>query len=215
MLRSFEEPFNLKILGGYTGTGKTEILHFLEKKGQQVVDLEGLAHHRGSVFGGIDLPPQPTTEQFENKLFSILRRLNSNIPIWIEDESRIIGNVSIPNLFYLRMRVMPVYFLNIPLEKRIEHLVNTYANLSQNKLAGAISRISKKLGFDKAKFALDALENKNYNQVVEIILFYYDKYYLKGLQKREESSIQTLEITSANHEEIADILISLIDQNNG
>jgi tRNA 2-selenouridine synthase len=82
-------------------------------------------------------------------------------------------------------------------------------------LAAAISRISKKLGFDKAKFALDVLENKNYNQVVEIILFYYDKYYLKGLQKREESSIQTLEITSANHEEIANILISLIDQNNG
>lgn len=215
VLRFLEKPFNLKILGGYTGTGKTEILHFLEKKGQQVVDLEGLANHRGSVFGGINLPPQTTTEQFENKLFSILRRLNPNIPIWVEDESRIIGNVSIPNLFYLRMRDMPVFFLNIPLEKRIEHLVNTYANLSQDKLADAISRISKKLGFDKAKFALNALENKNYNQVVDIILFYYDKYYLKGLQKREESSIQTLEITSANHEEIADILISLIDQNNG
>ncbi|NEN25238.1 tRNA 2-selenouridine(34) synthase MnmH [Cryomorpha ignava] len=215
VLQFFEQPFNLKILGGYTGTGKTEILHFLEKKGQQVVDLEGLANHRGSAFGGIDLPPQPTTEQFENNLFSILRSLNPKKPIWVEDESRIIGNVSIPNVFYFKMRDTPVYFLDVPLEKRTEHLVDTYANLSQDKLADAISRIGKRLGYDKAKFALDALENKNYYKVVEIILFYYDKYYLKGLQKREESSIHELEITSVNHQEIANILINLIDQNNG
>ncbi|MEO7175729.1 MAG: tRNA 2-selenouridine(34) synthase MnmH [Saprospiraceae bacterium] len=215
VLQIFEQPFNLKILGGYTGTGKTEILHFLEKKGQQVIDLEGLANHRGSAFGGIDLLPQPTTEQFENNLFSILRSLSPNIPIWVEDESKVIGNVSIPNLFYLKMRDMPVYFLNVPLEKRIEHLVDTYANLSQDKLAEAIGRIGKRLGYDKAKFALDELESKNYYKVVEIILFYYDKYYLNGLQKRQESSIKELEITTANHEEIADILISLINQNNG
>jgi tRNA 2-selenouridine synthase SelU len=64
----FEQPFNLKILGGYTGTGKTEILHSL-KKGQQVIDLEGLANHRGSAFGGIDLPPQPTTNNFKTICF--------------------------------------------------------------------------------------------------------------------------------------------------
>lgn len=215
VLPYFEQPFSLKILGGYTGTGKTEILHFLEKKGRQVIDLEGLANHRGSAFGGIDLLPQPTTEQFENNLFSKLRNLNSNLPIWIEDESRIIGNIIIPNLFYLQMKDMPVYFLTIPLEKRIEHLVDTYASLSQDKLADAIGRIGKKLGYDKAKFALDALADKNYHKVVELTLVYYDKYYLKGLQKRQASSIQELEITSANHEEIADILIRLIDQNNG
>jgi tRNA 2-selenouridine synthase SelU len=65
---NFEQPFNLKILGGYTGTGKTEILHSL-KKGQQVIDLEGLANHRGSAFGGIDLPPQPTTNNFKTICF--------------------------------------------------------------------------------------------------------------------------------------------------
>jgi len=137
------------------------------------------------------------------------------MPIWVEDESKVIGNVSIPNEVYLKMRYMPVFFLDVPLVQRIEHLVNTYAILSQDKLADAISRIGKRLGYDKAKLALDALENKNYYKVVEIILFYYDKYYLKGLQRRQESSIQELKITSANHEEIADILIRLINQNNG
>ena len=212
VLPYFEQPFNLKILGGYTGSGKTEILHFLERKGQQVVDLEGLANHRGSAFGGIDLQPQPTNEQFENDLFSKLQSLNTNLPIWIEDESRTIGHLLIPDLFYSRMRAMPVYFLNVPLEKRIEHLVDTYANLSPHKLKDAIGRIGKKLGYDKAKFALEALEEKNYYKVAELTLVYYDKYYLKGLQKRQAASTIELEITSANHEEIADKLMRLIDQ---
>lgn len=210
VLAFFQQPFNLKILGGYTGTGKTEILHFLEKKGQQVVDLEGLASHRGSAFGGIDLPPQPTTEQFENNLFSALRSLDSNLPIWIEDESNTIGKVTIPNTFYLKMRAMPVFFLNIPFQERKKHLVDTYANLNQGKLADAIGRITKRLGYDKAKFAVDALEKKEYYKVVEIILFYYDKYYLMGLQMRQESAILKFEIASINHEKTADFLINLI-----
>ena len=214
VLSFFEQSFELKILGGYTGTGKTEILHNLEHKGQQIIDLEGLANHRGSAFGGIDLEPQPTTEQFENQLFSKLQSLNSNFPIWIEDESRTIGKVSIPHVFYLKMREMPVYFLQVPLAKRIEHLVEQYAKLSQNKLADAIDHIGKKLGYDNATFALDALENKNYHKVAAIILVYYDKFYLRGLYKRQESLIQEVEISTVNHKEIADILIRLIKQNN-
>lgn len=215
VLQFFENNFDLKIIGGYTGTGKTEILHFLEKKGQQIVDLEGLANHRGSSFGGIDLAPQPSTEQFENKLFSILRSLNPNKPIWIEDESRSIGNIAIPELFYLKMRTAPVYFIAVPLEERIQHLVNTYANLNQDKLAAAITRITKRLGYDKAKFALDALENKNYYKVLEITLFYYDKHYLQGLQKREKASVLEFKCPTVNPEETADFLISLITKKNG
>ncbi|MBD0777397.1 tRNA 2-selenouridine(34) synthase MnmH [Maribacter sp. ANRC-HE7] len=215
VLRFFEQPFNLKILGGYTGTGKTEILHFLEKKGQQVIDLEGLANHRGSAFGGIDLPPQPTTEQFENNLFTKVRSLHPETPIWIEDESKAIGKVAIPDRLYFKMRDMPVYFLDIPIQERIKHLVDTYAQLSQDKLAEAIGRITKRLGNEKAKLALNALENNNYDKVVALILSYYDKYYLKGLQKRQESAILKFEITSVNHEETADFLINLINQKNG
>ena len=211
VLQYFEQPFNLKVLGGYTGSGKTEILHSLEKKGQQVVDLEGLANHRGSAFGGIDLPPQPTTEQFENNLFLKLRSLNPNTPIWVEDESSLIGQVLIPNAFYLKMRDMPVYFLDVPLHARTAHLVDTYASLSQDKLADSINRITKRLGNDNAKFALEELEKKNYYKVVEITLLYYDKYYLKGLQKREVSTILEFKIDTVNPEETAAFLINLIN----
>ena len=211
VLHFFEYPLNLKILSGYTGSGKTEILHSLKKKGQQVIDLEGLANHRGSAFGGIDLPPQPTTEQFQNNLFSVVQGLNPERPIWVEDESKSIGKVVIPDLFFLKMSTMPVYFLDIPFQERTKHLVDTYANLSHDKLAEAISRITKRLGYDKAKFALDALEIKDYHKVVEITLFYYDKAYLGGLQKREESTISKLEIPTVDPSETADFLMSLIN----
>ena len=211
VLQFFDQPLNLKILGGYTGTGKTEILYSLKKKGQQVIDLEGLANHRGSAFGGIDLPPQPTTEQFENNLFSIMQSLDPTAPIWVEDESRLIGQVSIPTAFYLKMRDRPVYFLDVPLQERTAHLVDTYASLSQDKLADAITRITKRLGYDNAKFALEELENKNYHKVVEIMLIYYDKYYLKGLQQREVSRILEFKIPTVNPEETAGFLINLLN----
>lgn len=210
VLQFFEKPYDLKILGGYTGTGKTEILHALEKKGQQTIDLEGLANHRGSAFGGIDLPPQPTNEQFENMLFSKIQSLDPNLPIWVEDESRMIGIIAIPNLFYKKMCEKPVYFLNVPLEQRIQHLVTVYSSLNQDKLAEAITRIAKKLGYDKAKFALEELEKKNYDKVVELALLYYDKYYLKGLQKRELSGIQKFEISAVEPEGTAEFLINLL-----
>ncbi|MFT5964326.1 MAG: tRNA 2-selenouridine synthase [Flavobacterium sp.] len=211
VLQFFEQPYHLKVLGGYTGTGKTEILHSLKKKGQQVIDLERLANHRGSAFGGIDLPPQPTTEQFENNLFSELQNLNHNLPIWIEDESRLIGNIAIPGAFYTKMVEMPVYFLDVPLEDRTNHLVITYASLSHDKLADAISRITKRLGYDNAKFAQEALEKRNYHKVVEITLIYYDKYYLKGLQKRANSKILEFKIPTVNPVETANFLINLLN----
>lgn len=207
----FEQPLKLHILGGYTGTGKTEILHSLKKKGQQVIDLEELAGHRGSAFGGIDLPPQPTTEQFENNLFSIVQQLNHRLPIWVEDESRMIGNVSVPAEFYNKMREMPVYFLDIPLEERTKHLVATYASLSHEKLADAIGRIAKKLGYDNAKLAQEELDKRNYIKVVEITLTYYDKYYLRGLQKRENSKIFEFITPYINPEKTADFLITLLN----
>jgi tRNA 2-selenouridine synthase len=209
----FEQPFNLKILGGYTGSGKTEILHSLKNKGQQVIDLEGLANHRGSAFGGIDLPPQPTNEQFSNDLFSMVYQLNPELAIWVEDESNSIGRISIPNAFFEKMEKLPVYFLDVPFQERTKHLVETYSSLSQDKLADAIGRITKRLGYDKSKFALEELENKNYSKVVEITLSYYDKSYLKGLQKRKESTVTKYEITSVNPENTAEFLISLTHKN--
>ena len=87
------------VLSGLTGSGKTLVLKKLAENGEQVIDLEGLASHRGSALGGIGLPPQPTVEHFENLLFAQIQKLDPNRPVWLEDESRKIGSATIPMTF--------------------------------------------------------------------------------------------------------------------
>jgi tRNA 2-selenouridine synthase len=196
----FKTPFDLKILGGYTGSGKTEILHWMAQHGHQVIDLEGLAHHRGSAFGGIDLPEQPTTEQFENDLFTAIFALDLWKPIWIEDESNAVGRVNIPKPLFLQMSTQRVFFLDIPQHERAKHLVETYAGLNTAGLAAAIGKIGKRLGFDQEKRALQALEEKHYQEVAEILLYYYDKYYLRGVSRRDPSTIIKVALETVNTE---------------
>lgn len=199
VLQTFEQPFELKILGGFTGSGKTEILKQLEKEGETIIDLETIASHKGSAFGNINMPPQPTQEMFENLLCQELEvakekveRTNLSLPfrgkegIWIEDESQRIGHVNIPNAFWHTMRNSPVYFLEIPFEKRVEHITEEYSRCDKERLLHAISRISKRLGGLDTKLATEALLQNDSEGCFRILLKYYDKQYLKGLHNREQ-----------------------------
>lgn len=124
VLNQFEQPFNFLQIGGCTGSGKTELLWELKKAGAQVLDLEGLANHKGSAFGHLGLPPQPTTEQFQNELFEALTKLDPAKPIWIEDESFAIGKVFLPDSFWRTMTKSPLIELVVPEEVRIDRLVH-------------------------------------------------------------------------------------------
>ena len=117
----------LKVVGGCTGSGKTEILGLLQNQGEQIIDLEKLAHHKGSAFGGLGQEVAPTQEDFDNNLFTELQKLDLNKPIWIEDESKNIGRIYLPlNLLNL-IQTNPVYFVNVLQQDRIERLVKEYA----------------------------------------------------------------------------------------
>lgn len=186
VLETFTLPFQLKIVSGYTGSGKTYIIKELNHRGEKVVDLEGLAHHKGSAFGNIGMPAQPGQEMFENRLATELRRLfTSDETIWLEDESQRIGLVNIPAAFWKNMRQSPVYFLDIPFEKRLEHIVEEYGGLDREKVTAAIERISKKLGHLNAKTAILLLNEGKIDESFDILLKYYDKLYLKSLHNRE------------------------------
>lgn len=196
----FSHPFKFKILGGYTGSGKTGILKALQKKGELIIDLEEIANHKGSAFGSIGMPEQPRQEMFENILASELRKTSKASPgggarlqdgqglegAWLEDESQRIGNINIPNKLWLTMRKSPVYFLNIPFEKRLEHLVMEYGSLDIQKMITAIERIKEKLGSLNAKNAIAFLLEGKTAESFQILLQYYDRYYLKALHNREE-----------------------------
>ena len=119
VLKQFEKEYPFKIIGGYTGSGKTEVLHALAQQGETVIDLEGLACHRGSAFGNLGQPQQPKQEMFENLLANALAVASANnSTIWLEDESQRIGEVNIPISIFKYMRTCRVYFLDIPFEER-------------------------------------------------------------------------------------------------
>ncbi len=199
VLDSLASLTKLKVLGGYTGSGKTYILKELEKLGKQVIDLEGLAHHKGSAFGAIGQAPQPTTEYFENMLFDEWRKQKHDETIWVEDESLAIGRVQIPQGFFQQMRSAPLYFLDIPAEERAKHLIEDYSNCDKEELSAAIIRIAQRLGGLNVKNALDNLTEGNYFETALIALSYYDRYYLKGMKKRNKENVHTISLCSVNH----------------
>lgn len=180
---SFSAPFELVVLGGRTGSGKTEILQQLAGMGEQVIDLEGLAHHKGSAFGSLGEDPQPTTEQFENDLHARLSELDRKRIIWVEDESRNVGKCVIPGGIYEKMRSGRILFLDISRELRASHLVNHYAQYEKDELKECIRKISRRLGGVRTKEALESVDSENFYQTAMITLGYYDKAYLFSLQK--------------------------------
>jgi len=190
----FGKEADLVILGGKTGSGKSEILRILDESGEQVLDLEAIAHHKGSSFGHIGQEEQPTSEQFENNLYEIWKNFKLSKPVWLEDESRAIGRVSVPDSLFASMRNSPVIFIDLSLEERVKRLVKEYAGFEPESLEKAVLRISKRLGGQKVKDAIDAIRNKNFAKAVAITLHYYDKAYLNGLEKRNSENIFKLEL---------------------
>ena len=199
-LESFKTEANICILGGYTGSGKTHILYLLKEQGEQTIDLEGLANHKGSAFGRLGNGSQPTIEQFENNLFWEWKDLDYSKTTWIEDESHRIGLVNIPMNFFKNMQSHPVIFLDIPREERARFLVKDYSTVDKTMLADSILRIKKRLGGLNTKRALEYLEKNELYDVAMICLIYYDKYYLKGLKNREPQDIYTIKLETISPE---------------
>jgi tRNA 2-selenouridine synthase len=206
-LQIFEQPFQFRILGGYTGSGKTEVLHELERNGKTIIDLEKIASHKGSAFGSFKMPSQPTQEMFENLLALELNSKNQNESlsdlsspfrgtggIWLEDESQRIGNLNLPNALWDTMRESPIFFLEIPFEERLNHIVEEYGECNKEKLIESTKRISQRLGGLDTKNTIEFLEKGEIKEAFRILLRYYDKRYLKGLHNRENISALLIKI---------------------
>ncbi|MBN1413734.1 MAG: tRNA 2-selenouridine(34) synthase MnmH [Bacteroidales bacterium] len=187
--------FNFIVIGGMTGSGKTEILVELDRMGYQVINLEKLASHKGSVFGAIGESGQPSTEQFENLLFENIARFDKKKLIFIEDESIAIGSVFLPKPFYERMLQCPLLNLVVPFEDRINRLVNLYAGANTEILNRALKKIEKRIGMENTRKAIDYIREHNFREAVFIVLRYYDKVYYKTMQRHhKEKKTITLEL---------------------
>lgn len=198
VLESFNNVPDLRILGGYTGTGKTETLRHLRELGEQVIDLEALAHHKGSSFGMLGEQPQPTQEHFENVLWHALQAVDRTRPLWLEDESRKIGKVLLPAPLYNALRMAAVFFCEMPQDQRVQRLVADYGSFAKDELAAAVQRIARRIGPQHAKSALEALEAGELATVARITLDYYDRTYAHGLSQRAPSSVLKLSASAGD-----------------
>lgn len=176
-LELFEQPWPIRLLGGRTGCGKTDLLLALQRQGAAVIDLEGRANHRGSSFGALGLPPQPSVEQFENLLALDLWQLRHETEIWLEAESSQVGRCRIPAGLWTRMRQAPVLEVKRPLEQRLAQLVAIYGVQDPEALAEATRRISRRLGPQRTAAALEAIAARDWAGACRQMLDYYDRCY--------------------------------------
>jgi tRNA 2-selenouridine synthase len=179
--RKIGHRHNMIVLSGLTGAGKTEFLQMLDDSGEQVIDLEALANHRGSSFGAIGLGDQPTTEQFENRLFKALDCLDPNRPFWVEDEGSRLGHVVVPTRFVKQIRRAPAIFLDVPKARRLDNLLREYGDLDRAGLVAATHGIQKRLGGQNVVDAVNAIQRGDLRTAADISLSYYDRSYLKAM----------------------------------
>lgn len=193
VLGFFKEKRNYLLLGGATGSGKTQVLKELSKLSAQVVDLEGLANHKGSAFGFIGQGAQPAQQQFENDLNLALSQTEPNKNIFLEDESFSIGNVTLPYELWLQMKTAPILKLQVPFELRVKRLVEEYGQVSIETLRRPLLAIKTRLGPQHYKTALEHLEKGEFDKVAEITLHYYDKAYEYNHEKRKYENVYVVE----------------------
>ncbi|RYY59314.1 MAG: tRNA 2-selenouridine(34) synthase MnmH [Chitinophagaceae bacterium] len=207
--RQFEKNRAMRILGGKTGSGKTRVLHQLQQLGQQVVDLEDLAQHQGSAFGSMGRMLQPTQEQFENNLGIKLAALDAGTPVWVEDESIAIGKRFIPAAFWKQMTGSMLLDLQLPREIRIKNLVDEYGSLDKTFLADCTQKIWKRLGHERTRKAVEAINENRMEDFIAELLVYYDKTYTTSVASRPEQLIRTMEPAATDPASIARQILSM------
>lgn len=189
VLSSLSEKKKIIILGGMTGSSKTHILKQIRNQGNQVIDLERIANHKGSAFGALGQPPQPSSEHFSNLLFDQWKHVDPALPVWLEDESRNIGTVFMPDTFYNNMQEAPAVVLMLEREKRLPRLIKEYSEYPPEILRESILKIKKRLGGDNTADALKAVDAGDFAKAIDITLRYYDKAYMYGISKKRSQNI--------------------------
>ncbi len=195
VLYQFEKSYPIRLLGGKTGTGKTDILKTINNKNIYIIDLEGLANHRGSSFGSLGMKQQPTSQQFENIIAEKLDVFSEkeSKEIWVEAESSNLGKCRIPNNFYRQMKNAPIIEIIKSRKERVENLISIYSDNSRKDLKDAVSRIHKRLGPQRTSEALLAIDKKNWADACIAMLYYYDKCYDYEIKKSEK--LDTIDIS--------------------
>lgn len=204
------KPRALLVLGGMTGTSKTEILRAMAALGAQMLDLEGLANHRGSSFGALEMPPQPSTEHYENLIAARLMELHPDCPTWVEAESRRVGTCRVPDELFQQMESAATVEVVRPVAERLDHLVDIYGAAAVEGLVQATQRIRKRLGGQRTQAAVDHIQQGRLREASAVILDYYDRAYRYDLERRQKV-IPQVDITGLSPTAAAQKLLAAVE----
>ena len=204
--RTVATPKPIIVLGGMTGTAKTDILQALAQKGEQMLDLEGHASHRGSSFGAVCLPPQPSTEHFENLIAMDWHRFSAEWPVWVEAESRRVGPCRVPVELFEQMEAATAVEIIRPIPERLALLVDIYGQADRAELVAATERIRKRLGGKRTQEAIALIQSGDLTNAFEILLTYYDSTYRYGLEQRKQA-VPEVDVAGLNPEQAAQKLL--------
>lgn len=211
LLKNYQLNSQVVVLKGKSGTGKTELLHHLRSRGYPVLDLEGLAGHRGSTFGGFEGEAPATQKNFDSELLAQLRDLEGNKYILVEGESKRIGNIYLPEFLFSAMRTAPIIVVDGSLEKRVERIVQDYVpktHAGRINMYRALARLRHRLS--KANFAKlkSCLDQEDYAGFVHLVLLeHYDETYDHQLPGTEVLTT----VNSDNIKRAAQTIGALID----
>jgi tRNA 2-selenouridine synthase len=202
-------PRKILVLAGMTGTGKTAVLSALAERGEQVLDLEQLANHRGSSYGNLGLPAQPTTEHYENLIALTWQQFDSQRPVWLEAESRQVGTCRIPTEIFQPMMQADVIQIERSYAERLSLLLKDYGQVDINELIAATERLKKRLGGERTQRAIEAIQKGDSATALQIVLAYYDKTYRYDLQQRQPC-LCTINLTGLTNDEAVNLLLEKV-----
>jgi tRNA 2-selenouridine synthase len=183
------------VVAGYTGCGKTKLLHALARDGEQVLDLEGLASHRGSAFGGVGLRAQPTHRTFVRMVRRAVATADPGRVLWVEDEGPFIGRVGLPVEVADRLLRAPIVELRAPFEARVQRVVATFATAPGQDLEAAIHRSVDRVGAQCAAAAAAHVRAGDLSSAVRLLLPAYDKAYAHRMARQPRELLGVVEVT--------------------
>ena len=205
--RLYDAPLDLKVvlLDGGTGSGKTEVLRRLAARGQQVIDLEALAAHRGSLFGALFGRPQPSQKMFESRLLGALDALDPTRPVIVEAESSKVGERMVPPALWEAMAAAPRIEITAPAELRAAYLVRTYVDIAANRpaLDEALRRLPTPPGRKRLQAWSELADAGDFEALALALMeLHYDPAYRRAARKTAHPSLGVLELERLDADEL-------------